>query len=129
MGSLSTSVCIFRAQHAPVTVGLVFALKSTTSGVLYRSLRNGLDTIIFSTVRQRAAHFTIAVSFIVSAVADRRPTINFSMQELLVYAILAFIVIAVIWWVVKILRGFANGYRSVNKTDFRTNADGQKDGV
>ena len=51
------------------------------------------------------------------------------MQEFLVYAILAFIVIAVIWWVVKILRGFANGYRSVNKEDLRTNADEQKDGV
>ena len=80
-------------------------------------------------MRQRAARFTIAVSFIVSAVSDRRPTINFSMQELLVYAILAFIVIAVIWWVVKILRGFANGSRSVNITDLRTNADKQKDGV
>ena len=31
------------------------------------------------------------------------------MQEFLVYAILAFIVIAVIWWVAKILKGFANG--------------------
>ena len=49
------------------------------------------------------------------------------MQEFLVYAILAFIVIAVIWWVVKILKGFANGYRSVNKADLRTDTEKQKD--
>ena len=49
------------------------------------------------------------------------------MQEFLVYAILAFIVIAVIWWVVKILRGFANGYRPVNQADLRTDAEKQKD--
>ena len=49
------------------------------------------------------------------------------MQEFLVYAILAFIVIAVIWWVVKILKGFANGYRSVNQADLRTDAEKQKD--
>ena len=49
------------------------------------------------------------------------------MQEFLVYAILAFIVIAVIWWVVKILNGFANGYRSVNETDLRTDTDKQMD--
>ena len=49
------------------------------------------------------------------------------MQEFLVYAILAFIVITVIWWVVKILKGFANGYRSVNKTDLRTDTEKQMD--
>ena len=49
------------------------------------------------------------------------------MQEFLVYAILAFIVITVIWWVVKILKGFANGYRSVNETDLRTDTDKQMD--
>ncbi len=48
------------------------------------------------------------------------------MQEFLVYAILVFIVVTVIWWVVKILRGFANGYRSVDKTDLRTDVDKQK---
>ena len=65
--------------------------------------------------------------FLVIAVPDRRPTINFSMQEFLVYAILAFIVIAVIWWVVKILKGFANGYRSVNKADLRADTEKQMD--
>ena len=49
------------------------------------------------------------------------------MQEFLVYAILAFIVITVIWWVVKILKGFANGSRSVNKTDLRTDTEKQMD--
>ena len=49
------------------------------------------------------------------------------MQEFLVYAILAFIVIAVIWWVVKILKGFSNGYRSVNEADLRTDTDKQMD--
>ena len=49
------------------------------------------------------------------------------MQEFLVYAILAFIVIAVIWWVVKILKGFPNGYRSVNEADLRTDTDKQMD--
>ena len=51
------------------------------------------------------------------------------MQEFLVYAILAFIVIAVIWWVVKILKGFATGYRSVNKADLRTDAETQMDSL
>ena len=51
------------------------------------------------------------------------------MQEFLVYAILAFIIIAVIWWVVKILNGFANGYRSVNKADLRTDAEKQMDSL
>ena len=49
------------------------------------------------------------------------------MQEFLVYAILAFIAIMAIWWVAKILRGFTNGYRSVNQADLRTDAEKQKD--
>lgn len=45
------------------------------------------------------------------------------MQEFLVYVILAFIAIMVIWWVIKIFRGFTHGYRSVDQTDLHADVD------
>ena len=60
---LCRSVLVSRIgiQHAPVTVGLVFALKSTTSGVLCRSLRNGLDC---SQLKERGTDHLNGVKFV-----------------------------------------------------------------
>lgn len=45
---------------------------------------------------------------------------NISYQEIIIFAVLALIVIAVIWLVVRIVKGFGSGYFSSEVEDARS---------
>lgn len=41
---------------------------------------------------------------------------NISFQEILMLVVLVLIVVAVVWWVIRLVKGFGDGYRSAGRS-------------